>query len=89
MQRENLRSELARSETQGAADYELVEARNFELDQQNQDINKERGELEAELMNVRQELRQCQDDFATARQGLRERLSNKDQEVLIKLKINF
>jgi len=81
MQRENLRSELARSETQGASDYEVVEARNFELDQQNQDMNKERGELEADLMNVRQELRQLQEDFGSARQGLRERLANKDQEI--------
>ena len=81
MARENMRSELQRTETQGAADYELVEARNFELDQQNQDMNKERNQLEAELMSVKQELRQCQDDFSSARQSLRERLTNKDQEV--------
>ena len=62
----------------------MVEARNFELDQQNQDMNKERGELEADLMNVRQELRQLQEDFGSARQGLRERLANKDQEVSFK-----
>ena len=81
MARENMRSELQRTETQGAADYEMVEARNFELDQQNQDMNKERNQLEAELMNLKQELKQCQDDFSSARQSLRERLTNKDQEV--------
>ena len=44
-------------------------------------MNKERNQLEAELMSVKQELRQCQDDFSSARQSLRERLTNKDQEV--------
>lgn len=82
VQRENLRAELQRTETQGAADYEMVEARNFELDQQNQDMNKERNELESKLMALRQELKQSQDDFSAARQSLRERLTTKDQEVV-------
>ena len=82
VQRENLRVELQRTETQGAADYEMVEARNFELDQQNQDMSKERNELEAKLMSLRQELKQSQDDFSAARQSLRERLTTKDQEVV-------
>lgn len=78
---ENLRAELHQTETQGAQDYEIVESKAFDLENSNTDLKQSNSNLESELINIKAELKQCQDDFASARQGLRERLTAKDQEI--------